>query len=411
MRWQSVAGIVLLICLIISLFMPRMEISGEKYISMAVDVNQYAKDHHASAAKKTNAKKIIKEYRKGTKKRSAQADKYDKQIEKKSDSISGFYLGKWALTVKNKLEFTGITFKKGKKIKDSNVQGTFKVMGGLLYLPMFFAVFVLILTCIKRKLLPSLLVLTGILTLGCNGVILWIIPGMIWSKISSYVQNFSLIDKDVLAIKGVGKYAIKHMMTEFSAYGLWINVVIGGVFVMAGVMFMTILKEVTVTDDYDDDWNIGADVDAINTELDYMHFKEEVTQSVKHAVTMQEEKEKRQWEEDVFADISGKKSNKGCLRGIQGQYAGAEVEIDAGEEIVLGRDPQYCKLIFDYPKISRRHCGVVFDAETGKYRVIDYSSNGTTFSNGQAAQAGSYITVEPGTIIYLANKHEAIQLG
>ena len=100
----------------------------------------------------------------------------------------------------------------------------------------------------------------------------------------------------------------------------------------------------------------------------------------------------------------------GKIYGISGQYQGAELEIQDGEEIILGRDPQYCGLVFRNPKVSRRHCGIRYDGPSHQYQVIDYSSNGTRFVDGGVAKAGIYSTVPEGTVLIMGGI-ERIRLG
>ena len=91
-------------------------------------------------------------------------------------------------------------------------------------------------------------------------------------------------------------------------------------------------------------------------------------------------------------------------------FQGAELEIQDGEEIILGRDPQYCGLVFRNPKVSRRHCGIRYDGPSHQYQVIDYSSNGTRFVDGGVAKAGIYSTVPEGTVLIMGGI-ERIRLG
>ena len=102
---------------------------------------------------------------------------------------------------------------------------------------------------------------------------------------------------------------------------------------------------------------------------------------------------------------------EGRITVVSGEHQGKTFTFRAGEEMILGRDPALSSIVFQYPKVSRRHCGIRFDAASGNYQVTDYSSNGTRLSNGAMVSAGSYTTIAPGTVIYLGNQHEAIQVG
>lgn len=392
--WQVFVGASLLVLLIGGLFLPGMKISGEKYISMAVSVNKYAEEKDEKAAKKAGTKKITDTYKKDSKAFKEKAKEFDKEIDKKSDTISLLRLGKWGLTVKKKVEFTGLTFRKDKKIEKSNVRNVFRIMGILVYLPVFFAVFVLIFILIRRKPYGSLLCGAGLLTAGCYLAILFLIPIMVWKKISSYANSFTLINKDTLVMKEVGQYAVRKMFLDFSSIGIYVNLAMGILLVIAGILFMTALRPKAAVVNEEMGWDLDT-----NMELALQN-------PVQGTAAMSLQENISQLATQPVASFS-----KGTLEGVSGQYKGVKIEFETGEEIILGRDPRFCKLILEYPKISRKHCGIQYDAVSNMYRVIDYSSNGTKFADGSAAAVGVYTTVKPGTVIYLANSHEAFRLG
>ncbi|MCP4659960.1 MAG: FHA domain-containing protein, partial [bacterium] len=75
---------------------------------------------------------------------------------------------------------------------------------------------------------------------------------------------------------------------------------------------------------------------------------------------------------------------RAILRGIAGQYAGIELELD-DEPIVLGRDARVAQLVFGDQStgVSRRHCRVWFDPGSRTFELEDlWSSNGTFLHNG-----------------------------
>ncbi len=503
--WQTFTGAGLLLLLLLVLFLPRMEISGDKYISMAVDANQYAKDQDEKAAKKTNADKRIKKYEKDTKDRKKKEKEFDKKIDKEDqDTLNGFQLGKWALTVgEDDLDFQGVTYVKGKKIKDSGVQNVFRWIGIATYLPAVLAIFGIVFLLILGKGSGVNLVVCGSVAALCSLFTTYFLPGMIWNKISSYVKEFSLIDDQVLVIKGVGKHTISLMMSEFSSWGYLAGIAIDLFLIVAGILFMTALRPKESAIDEDNPWdempemaldgmgsspyglqngdpnfgapgggsygqqngtpnfgapgggsygqqngapnfgapgggsygqqngdpnfgapgggsygqqngapNFGAPGGGSYGQANGLNGggtpnPDDLSITLGFDGNPPNASLQRQVEQ---AKQQNPASPKGRLLGVAGQYAGFEMEFDAGEEIVFGRDPKHCKLLFEYSKVSRKHCGVRFDAASGKYQVTDYSSNGTLLSTGQSAKAGSYITADPGTILYLANKHEAIQL-
>lgn len=89
---------------------------------------------------------------------------------------------------------------------------------------------------------------------------------------------------------------------------------------------------------------------------------------------------------------------------------GQSIGIPAGEEIVFGRDSQYCMLIFNNRKVSRRQCGVRYDAGNSCYLVIDYSSGGTTLQDGRMLATSEYTMLRPGTVIHIGGGAEVFML-
>lgn len=73
------------------------------------------------------------------------------------------------------------------------------------------------------------------------------------------------------------------------------------------------------------------------------------------------------------------------LYGVTGDFSGSSFDLSDRDEIVLGRDPKECNIVFDQTQtsISRKHCGVRFDAITGKVVITNYSKNGVIVGSGQ----------------------------
>lgn len=122
----------------------------------------------------------------------------------------------------------------------------------------------------------------------------------------------------------------------------------------------------------------------------------------------------------VSGPVSGQYANaamspvgyeSGKITVCSGEFAGAEMEIREGEEIILGRDPSLCHLVFTDSKISRKHCGVRYNPQTNTYMVKNYSMNGTRFASGQMVSSDVFVEVVPGNIIELADGREEVVLG
>lgn len=99
---------------------------------------------------------------------------------------------------------------------------------------------------------------------------------------------------------------------------------------------------------------------------------------------------------------------KGQLKGVSGIYAGQIIPMEDGEKIVLGRSAQYCNLIVEGSKVSRKHCSIVFHKEKGTYTLEDFSSNGTFRGDGTKYGKTEELTVN--SVFYLGNKENGFQL-
>ena len=102
----------------------------------------------------------------------------------------------------------------------------------------------------------------------------------------------------------------------------------------------------------------------------------------------------------------------GSLIGINGSCAGYNFELNAGEEIVIGKDAKMSMVVIDpaYKEISRKHVGVCYDIIRDQYRVVDYSSNGT-WANGSKLVPGQEVYLPHGTELKLANDKNTLRLG
>ena len=102
----------------------------------------------------------------------------------------------------------------------------------------------------------------------------------------------------------------------------------------------------------------------------------------------------------------------GVITGISGMYKNAAFNLENGEEIIIGRDSLKAHVIVDQDadKISRKHCGIIFDAASRTCSVIDYSSNGTFKEDGTRFMANMPTPVPNGTVIILGSKQNSFRL-
>lgn len=110
----------------------------------------------------------------------------------------------------------------------------------------------------------------------------------------------------------------------------------------------------------------------------------------------------------MFIKKKAKSKVEAKLIGLRGVYEGAE--IDMGQVIVIGRDPSVAQLVISRDNISRKHCKIVYNENTGKYIVTDYSSNGTFILNGKRLDENVPTELEKGTMIELGRDGDAFRL-
>jgi len=118
---------------------------------------------------------------------------------------------------------------------------------------------------------------------------------------------------------------------------------------------------------------------------------------------------KRQQQNNVQQTVAGKGGRIDCL---SGSYLGSSFELKPNEEIVFGRDPSMAHIVLpeDNGRISRKHCGIVYDIANNKYGVIDYSKHGTFLEDGTRVKADQFMWVNSGTVIYFVDKNNSFKL-
>ena len=96
----------------------------------------------------------------------------------------------------------------------------------------------------------------------------------------------------------------------------------------------------------------------------------------------------------------------GTLNFISGEYAGAVIEIGAGDEVTLGRNQNMCQLVFSEQDISRVHCVIQYVATSPSeayYYVTDYSSYGTIMNDSIRLRKEARTKCPIGTKLTLGN--------
>ena len=249
----------------------------------------------------------------------------------------------------------------------------FFLMGCFIYLPVLIAAGFLVFCIVKRRLYSFGVMLTGTLAVLFDLILYFAVPGAIWRAAGGSIHSFSLISEKMLAIRGVGSQFIKEVYHHAGGIGAYANFILACMLCVTGSVFFILT-----------------------------------------CVQKRREKEVEFFQNQSLENMplpgDAKAAACGTLTGICGQYAGQSLTVNAGEEIILGRDPAYSMLVFDNRGISRRHCGIRYDDKTGNYFVIDYSSTGTKMADGRLVTASSYSMAEPGTVLLLGDGEEQFLL-
>lgn len=85
----------------------------------------------------------------------------------------------------------------------------------------------------------------------------------------------------------------------------------------------------------------------------------------------------------VTKSLALSESKQGGLICIRGNFIGQLIPLPCDKKVILGRDAGLCTYVITDSHVSRKHCEITYVATLDKYRVIDYSKNGTFLGNGQ----------------------------
>ena len=437
MKWQGWLSIALLVLFMVTLFLPRLDISGESYVGMAEEVNEHVQemaeqdgDDVVSPGAVSAAAAAADEFG-ADKTRADRVEEYDENIDKALDthSMSNLFFGKWALTVDDTLYFDGAEFVPDQKIEDSGVQSVFKMAGIFLYIPVLSAIVLIVLCILNKRANGLLLLLLGAMTGAAELFWQFVMPGMIWSKIAGYVRSFTSISNEILYSDGLGSYTISSMITHFTSWGRAVTLIFALLFIVLGILFMTALKQRYAGSFRQEMPEFAFPGEDAGAAVPPAGAFGSVPRSNSDSITVPMPGNASALQMPPQGTPSagfgmppaggaalenkmgaGMAARAGVVQCTAGQFKGSTFDIRPGEEFIIGRDPKSCQLILEYPKISRKHCGIKFDAGSGNYFVRDYSTNGTRLSTGGKVSSMNHQEVLPGTALYLATEKETFLL-
>lgn len=108
------------------------------------------------------------------------------------------------------------------------------------------------------------------------------------------------------------------------------------------------------------------------------------------------------------AGMIAMETKKGYLIGIQGEFTGANIPIERGEVLKIGRDPAQCNIVIKGAQTSRLHLIVEFDGSA--FRVTDQSSLGTFNLQGGQLPKDQAVLLQSGTYLQLGNGGDVFML-
>lgn len=99
------------------------------------------------------------------------------------------------------------------------------------------------------------------------------------------------------------------------------------------------------------------------------------------------------------------------MRMITGEYEGANIPIDNGDMVTIGRNPQQSQLLFKDEMVSRKHCSIHYDSQKDELILTNYSKIGT-YINGQCFDMeGFTIALKSGDAVRLGKSNNEFRIG
>lgn len=113
----------------------------------------------------------------------------------------------------------------------------------------------------------------------------------------------------------------------------------------------------------------------------------------------------------ITHSLAMNQAKAGAIVFVKGKLLGTIIHIRGNQEIRLGRDGTKSDFVVNDRGISRLHCGIRYNSETGEYLVCDYSLNGLYRENGKKLPKGKMVKLKMGDELCLGNDENIIRLG
>ena len=106
----------------------------------------------------------------------------------------------------------------------------------------------------------------------------------------------------------------------------------------------------------------------------------------------------------VTKSLALSQDKNGGLICIRGTHIGKFIPLPNDEIITLGRDATQCNYAIVDSQVSRKHCEITYVGALNKYRVVDYSKNGTFLGDGRRLEKGKEYYLTSTEELYLGNE-------
>lgn len=187
-KWQIFLAALLLLMQSAVLLMPWLQITGDRFVSVAMEINREAEQIAAGKAREAGAYEVTDNYERGTSMREAKAKEYqqkaDEALHGRQDSIDGLHLAGWCLSSGADLAFEGIQVREGYSLRTSDIQMVLQIMGAMLFAPALMGLVVCSYMLLRRKTPRTLIFLDGAVTIGIGVAWLTVIPELLWEQSS-----------------------------------------------------------------------------------------------------------------------------------------------------------------------------------------------------------------------------------
>lgn len=101
---------------------------------------------------------------------------------------------------------------------------------------------------------------------------------------------------------------------------------------------------------------------------------------------------------------------QGGLICIRGTHIGKLIPLPSDQKVIFGRDATQCTYAITDAQVSRKHCEITYVGALNKYRVVDYSKNGTFLGNGARLEREKEYYLSSAEELYMGNEDNLYKL-